>query len=323
MKNIFIKPGSTLRNFFPLVQKTRHYAWKYHDRVAQRLVISGGSVQFMDAALNFPENVGLNYSTPLFWNGPEAYEAPTSRALALFISRSQLFLDIGSSIGIYSVYAGVKFPQVTTFAFEPVSVIWEKNRAFHRANRLSEKNVFNLALGESVGPQKIIIPVYPTGLEEEQTATLCKDSWQAREEKIEQFEIYCTTLDAFATENALPPGSCCLKIDVENFEAAVPRGGKKFINSRRPWMVCEILPAQKINPATGSRINDNSEVMALVQELGYTPFAITAAGFFRMTATDFDRPRGVKDFLLAPAEKISPDISYLALSSLAEQLPQP
>jgi FkbM family methyltransferase len=327
MKNIIVKPDSLLRHFFPLVRKTRRCCWKYHDRMGVRLVISGGAVSFLDAVLNFPEGVGLLYSTRLYWNGPRAYETATSELLALLIGQSRVFLDIGSNVGIYAVYAGVKFPQVTTFAFEPVPVIWAKNRAFHRANRLPEKNVFNLALGECVGPQKIIIPVYTPSLEEEQTATLCQDSWQAHEEKVEEIEIQCSTLDAFTSANPLPDGACCLKIDVENFEAAVLRGGKKFINLRRPWMVCEILPAQKIDPATGHRSNDNSEVIALVQELGYTPFAITADGFFRMTAADFDRPRSVKNFLLAPAErlsaeKISAGISYLDMASVEKLLAQ-
>jgi len=321
MKDILVTPGSPLRKLFPAVRTLRSWAWKFHNRTGIRLVISGGWVGFLDAELNFPEKVGLLYSTPLFWNGPDAYEAATSRTISRLIAHSQLFLDIGSNIGIYSVYAGVKFPRVTTMAFEPVPSIWEKNRAFHQANRLSEKNVFNLALGESVGPQKIILPIYATGLEEEQTATLCQDSWQAHENQVTEMVIQCSTLDAFASANALPDGTCCLKIDVENFEAAVLRGGRKFITSRRPWIVCEILPDQIIDPATGKRSNNNSEVIALVQEFGYAPFAITADGFFRMTAADFARPRGVKDFLLAPAEKIPPATSYLALETLGQIVP--
>lgn len=305
-----------MRNLFPLVQRSRRYASKFYDRAGQRLVISSGGVQFMDATLNFPEKVGLTYSTSLFWNGPDAYEDPTSRALAALISHSRLFFDIGSNIGIYSVYAGVKFPHVTIFAFEPIPTIWEKNRAFHRANQLPEENVFNLALGDSVGPQKIIIPVYATGLEEEQTATLCADSWQAHETKVEELAIQCTTLDAFAGDRVLPTGICCVKIDVENFEAAVLRGGKKFLNARRPWIVCEILPEQKLDLATGKRTNDNSAVLELLHELNFIPFALPDDGFFRMTAEDFNRPRQFKDFLHAPAEKIAPDISYLALENL-------
>lgn len=274
----------------------------------------------MDAELIFPERVGLAYSTPLFWNGPDAYEAPTSRAISALVGKSKLFLDIGSNIGIYSVYAGVKFPKVKTFAFEPIPVIFEKNRAFHRANKLSDEVVLNVAVGDQEGSQTIFIPVYTTGLEEEQTATLCADSWQTKEEKVESIQVQCLTLDSFAAKSAFPDGRCTLKIDVENFEAGVLRGGKRFIGERRPWIVCEILPDQEIDPVTKVRRNNNHEVLALVKELNYVPYAITGDGFFRMSLEDFDRPRTIKDFLLAPKEAVSADMSYFTVTSLEELL---
>jgi FkbM family methyltransferase len=322
MKNIFVKTGSPLRKFFPLVQRLRGWAWKFHNRMGLRLVISGGKVRFMDTELDFAENVGLNYATPLFWNGPDAYEAATSHAIALLAGRSKLFLDIGSNVGIYSVYVGVKYPQVRTIAFEPVPAIWAKNCAFHRANNLSEASVQNLALSDRNGVQKMFIPVYVNAVEEEQVATLRADSWQVHEEKVETFEVECVTLDSFAQTTPLPDGLCALKIDVENFEAAVLRGAKKFIGTRRPWIICEILPCEEFDPATKTKRINNRETVELIKELGYTPFAITDQGLFRMTAQDFTRPRGLKDFLLAPTEKVPDDTYYLALASLAELLPQ-
>lgn len=320
MKNILVKTHSPLRKIFPLVRNLRAWAFKFHDRMGLRLVISGGKVRFMDTELNFAEDVGLNYSTPLFWNGPDAYESATSKTIALLVGRSKAFLDIGSNIGIYSVYVGVRFPQVHTIAFEPVPAIWSKNRAFHRANNLSEQRVQNLALSDRNGLQKIFMPVYMHAVEEEQVATLRADSWQAHEDKVETFEVECVTLDSFIPRNPLPDGMCTLKIDVENFEAAVLSGGKQFITSRRPWIVCEILPCEEFDIATKTKRNNNRATVELARELSYTAFAITDDGLFRMTASDFGRPRNLKDFLLAPAEKIPGEINYLALTSLAELL---
>ena len=189
MKNLVVKPGSFWRKLFPLVRKSRQWCCRYHDRTGSRLFISGGKISFLDAELVFPEDVGLIYSTRLFWYGPEAYETSTSRVIALLAGHSKLFLDIGSNIGIYSVYVGVKFPLVKTFAFEPVPVIWGKNRAFHRANHLPESTVLNNALSDSDGARTIYFPIFKTGLEEEQTATLNTVSWQAYEKKVETIEI--------------------------------------------------------------------------------------------------------------------------------------
>lgn len=312
MQNLIVKPGSWLRKTFPLLQKLRHGAKKFYDRTGERFILSGGTARFLDADLEFPENVALTYLTPLFWSGPDAYEAPTSRAIALLASHSKVFLDIGSNIGIYSVYVGVKFPAVKTFAFEPVPDIWKKNVAFHQANRLSEKIVQNLALSDRDGAQKIFLPVGTNCVEEEQTATLNDQSWQAHAEKVEAIEIRCLTLDTFAAQNELPPGACSVKIDVEGFEAGVLRGGKKFINTRRPWMVCELLPCEEFDPATKTLRNNNGPALAVLAELNYAAFAIAAEGFFRMTTADFARPRGLKDFLLVPKEKIAGDVAYLA-----------
>ena len=165
MNNRIVKPGSPLRKFFPLIKKLRHWAKKFHDRSGERFVVSGGKISFMDAELVFPENVAMTYTTPLFWSGPDAYEAPTSRAIALLASRSNVFLDVGSNIGIYAVYVGVKFPATNVFAFEPVPDIWKKNCEFHRANNLSDKITRNIALSDRDGAQKIFIPIFTTGVE--------------------------------------------------------------------------------------------------------------------------------------------------------------
>jgi FkbM family methyltransferase len=316
VRTIFIQPCSPVRKLLPIVQKLRYWAWKFHDRTAKRLVISGGKVKFLDAELRFPEKVGVNYSTELFWTGPDAYEAPTSRTIALLAGQAKVFLDVGSNIGIYSVYVGVKFPDVKTFAFEPVPGIWEKNCAFHRANGLPENTVHNNALSDSEGERTIYMPVFTDAVEEEQTATLNAVSWQAHEKQVEAIQIRCLTLDAFVTANPLPNGPCCLKVDVENHEAAVLRGGEKFIAARRPWIVCEILPCEEFDPATKTKRNNNRATLALVQELGYVPFAITGDGLFRMTPADFARPRGLKDFLLVPAEQVPADLSYFALENI-------
>ena len=74
MKPVFLKPGSPLRRIVPAIQQLRKLAAKFDDRAAKRLMISGGPVPFLDANLMFPENAGLIYSTPLFWDGGEAYE---------------------------------------------------------------------------------------------------------------------------------------------------------------------------------------------------------------------------------------------------------
>lgn len=304
----------------PLVQKIRRAHGRFTERISQRMIISGGRIRFLDVNLNFPEEVAVLYSTPLFWEGPEAYELATSRTIAQLAGRSQVFFDIGSNMGLYAVYVGLTCRQTMTYAFEPVPDIWRKNCAFHQANQLPVKNVFQLALSDRDGAQKIFIPVFAGAAEVEQTATLRADSWQANHEKVETVEIQCVTLDAFAANHPVPKGFCALKIDVENFEAAVLRGGRTFIQERRPWMVCEILPRDGYDVATKTLHNDNAETIKQLAELNYAAFAVLKEGYFRFSGADFARPREFKDFLLIPAEKLAGEVQYLSFTSLAELL---
>jgi FkbM family methyltransferase len=316
VKPIVINNDSVLRRLLPWVQKTRRGSWKYYDRTGIRLVINGGKIAFLDATLNFPENVGPDYATQLFWNGPDAYEADTSHVIASLLGNVRSFIDVGSNIGMYAVYAGVRHPEVLTYAFEPVPEIWQKNLAFHQANRLAVERVLNSALSDDNQPKQIFVPLYKNGLPDEQTPTLRPDSWQADSEGVRSFEIKCTTLDLFFAANELPAGPCLLKIDVENYEAAVLRGGHSFIRRHRPWMVCEILPCEEYNRETKTKSNNNRETLKLVGELEYVPFVITPNGLFRMAPPDFARPRQLKDFLLLPAETLPAEVFYLPVQSL-------
>jgi FkbM family methyltransferase len=318
MKNILIRKTSLLRKLIPFVKQIRIMLFKLHDRLGKRLVISGGKIQFMDRFLDFPEGVGMTYSTPLFWDGPEAYEPITSRTLDILIGNAELFLDIGSNVGIYSVYAGLKYPKVKTLAFEPIPSICEKNRQFHRANGLLVENVYNLAVSDRNGRQEIILPICEGGIEEEQTATLQKGYWETRMNKVQVIPIECQTLDDITSGYSTFQGMCLAKIDVENFEAAVLKGGLQFIAAHRPWIVCEILPDQGTEATTGIKINDNDEIVSLIDNVKYAIYAISDYGYFKLNSSDFSINRCFKDFLLIPEEHSLSSLSYFSMVELSK-----
>ena len=80
-----------------------------------------------------------------------------------------------------------------------------------------------------------------------------------------------------------------------------------------------MLPCEEFNPVTRTKHNNNRAALAVIEELGYAAFAIMGEGFFRMNLADFSQPRGdLKDFLLVPREKISPEVLFLALENVGE-----
>ncbi|WP_206018736.1 FkbM family methyltransferase [Rubritalea profundi] len=262
----------------------------------------------MGQLLKFPPKTGFLYSDALFWKGPEAYERETSIVIDTLLDGADTFLDVGSNIGIYSVFAKLKYPQITVHAFEPIPDIFRKNIAFHRANGLDVTLAHNIGCGDTNTTQQIYLPCPENALEEEQTATLRPDSWQASSNEMRLIDIECVSIDQFMEGYKKQIGCCFMKIDVEDFEAAVLRGASEFITKNSPFILCEILP----------REHGNVETVALVRKLGYRSFAVTREGLFEIKGDDFNRPRSIKDFLLIPADKLDAGIHYIAFSEIKQ-----
>ena len=118
------------------------------------------------------------------------------------------------------------------------------------------------------------------------TGTLVADGWQRRKQSAE-IEVRTSRFDDFEREH--PMKLDLIKIDVEDFEAAVLRGMRATLERDRPFLVCEILP----------REHGNQQTLKILGDLGYTPYWITPTGYIKVSRLDFDR-RGSLDFLLSP-----------------------
>ena len=62
-----------------------------------------------------------------------------------------------------------------------------------------------------------------------------------------------------------------MKIDVEGFETAVVRGGSKLFATKKPDVICEILPSS----------TRHQELDGMLRELGYQYFQINNSGLSR------------------------------------------
>ena len=166
-------------------------------------------------------------------------------------------------------------------------------------------------MGDRDGVQQLILPISTGGLEEEQTA---RCSRFVAEGPADDGEDRRSQRDPGT--RSLPWPACGGEGDPEDrrgeFRGCGFSRGEGFIERRQPWIICEILPWQKIDPVTQERSNNNEEVVELIIGLRYDIFALTDEGYFRMTAGDFSRPRDFKDFLLTPPGKIPREINYFS-----------
>jgi FkbM family methyltransferase len=296
-------------------------------QLTRRVRRNGGTCQYDGVTLRFPRNVGMGFLSEISWHGTEGFEPNTWRILRSLIEKSGTFIDIGANIGFYSVLAKRVSPDVDVLSFEPIPMLCEQNRAFHRCNQL-RSNVRQIALSDGDGLAKLYQPI-EDDIDETSASTLAGASWQARQAHRE-LDVETARLDTLLSGEVLRI-PVTLKIDVEDHEAAVLRGAAETIRKFRPFIVCEILPRPfRTGSLAGAEVvpwseqHGNAETARLIAEMNYGALAITAVGYFRFSQPDFPVDRPFTEFLLVPMEyfDIEDSRSYFRdLNEILEKLP--
>ena len=274
-------------------------------RIREVVRYNGGAVEYDGVTLVFPENVGMVYSSLIFWDGTGGYEPTTWRVLKHFILRAGHFVDIGSNVGLYAVLARKIRPELVIDAFEPIPAIHAHNVEFHKSNGADSGFVHRIACGDRDGEAVMFLPAMGDENEDEPTATLRADSWQSHKAARKEVPVPTMRLDTFMADKVRPL-PMFIKMDVEDFEAGVLRGAHEVFSRLRPVMVCEILP----------REHGNQETVSLLRALDYEFFGICREGVHRMTGADFFAPRPFTDFLCVPSASVPRDRNFLPYGEL-------
>lgn len=257
----------------------------------RKVKINGGSVNVEGIPIRFPANVGTVHLSSLYWRKGSPESEDIWWVLRALLPSAVRFADVGSYIGFYAVLAKKLNPGCDVWAFEPVPSIADKNRCFSAANAAPIR-LWEVALSDRDGEASLYLPDSDTGVEES-TATIEAHSWQeGRAEQGEASQLMVSTrrLDSLCQEHHWWPD--LMKIDVEDHEAAALRGMEKVLRTKRPYVICEILPRDHGNEAT----------LSMLRDVGYDLHAITPNGLFRVT--ELPRSRTYMDCLLAPASEI-------------------
>lgn len=229
---------------------------------------------------------GIGIASLLFWHGLDGFEPETSRTLRFFFERAETFIDVGANCGYYSLLGALWNSNLQVVAFEPVRPIFDGLRKNVVLNRLEDRiRCENMALSCESGRATLFLPT-GEGLDVEATGTLVSDSWQSRKGS-PRIEVEAMRFDEYETRH--PMRVDLIKIDVEDFEAAVLEGMQKIILRDRPFIVCEILP----------RLHGNQRTCRIVEALNYQPYWITSGGYIKVPRFDFGRDK-FTDFLLSP-----------------------
>lgn len=188
-------------------------------------------------------------------------------------------LDIGANIGIMSVHLAQKVPNATIHAFEPIPDNANVLKKILKRFKLKNVQVHECALGEQEGTVEMILPLNGKtkmqGLSHVKHDTI--DEWNEGQE----FEVPMKTLDDLFP-NVQIQG---IKIDVENFEFFVLKGGVQMLEKQKPFIYAELWE------------NKNRELcFELLHSLSYQTYVIEGNHIVRYDAKNHNK----QNFIFKP-----------------------
>lgn len=159
----------------------------------------------------------------------EDYE-PELRLLEQLLPPRGVFIDVGASVGVYSVVASkLVGSEGTVLAFEPGAETYPvlvKN--VNELNSVGNVETFQLAVSDAVGSARLyhVIGASLYSLAGSRDA----DEWEP---------VRTTALDHIVRERQLPVVSC-IKIDAEGAETLVLHGAAETLSRFRPVVIFEV-----------------------------------------------------------------------------------
>jgi FkbM family methyltransferase len=154
------------------------------------------------------------------------------------LPKNAYVLDIGANIGYMSVILSRKFSNGKVFSFEPVKVnLSVLNRLLAYFN-IDNVTVFDYALGDKEGEIEMIMPVEGS-VRMHGLSHVVHDSIDFINDG-DRYTVPIKLLDSFMSNSDLDNRLDGIKIDVENFEYYVLKGGIQILSKFKPIIYCEL-----------------------------------------------------------------------------------
>jgi len=167
-------------------------------------------------------------------------------------------LDIGSNIGITTVLMSKKVPKGKVHSFEPIPINFITLKKITERYDCTNTDLYPYALGDENGEVEMVLPKVKNVRMQGLSHVVHKDLTDFNEGKRYKSAIY--RLDDLEMLQGETPISG-IKIDVENFEYFVLKGGRDLITRDQPIIYAELWD------------NDNRKnCFTLMRELGYKIF---------------------------------------------------
>ncbi|HEY0670575.1 MAG TPA: FkbM family methyltransferase [Sphingobacteriaceae bacterium] len=152
-------------------------------------------------------------------------------------------LDIGANIGAMTVLMGKSAKNAFIYAFEPMPENAETLKKIVNFYKLKNVKIFEAALGEQKGELKMVMPVI-SNIKMQGLSHVLEEGSDEEWNKGEVFSVPVLKLDEI---EELRNGNriTAIKIDVENFEYHVLKGGEELLLKHKPIIFCELWENDK------------------------------------------------------------------------------
>lgn len=201
----------------------------------------------------------------LFWGNGTRPDPEQHYALAFvtnLASRADIFLDVGSSSGVFTLAASRRNPALQVHAFEIVPEVYAllfdncvRNDVLHRVT------CHHVGLGE--GGASVVLPVRTGG-------SSLPTSLSSRRNFATGVRVGIRTLDSLLPD--FPVGArMVIKVDVEGTENEVFQHGQRVIGQYHPDILCEVLASQSVPGVLEELLAFHGYSYYLVTEQGLQP----------------------------------------------------
>lgn len=270
------------------------FSKRFCNKIKRKVKINGKVINYFDHEIIFPKNVGINFSSQVFWNGSNNVEPNTVKCISLLFKVGDIFFDIGSNFGIYTLLAKRINSNIQVFSFEPLPNLQIDNKLFLYLNGVTDYTLINSAISDVDGEADFYVPDSFISVSEISSSSLESDFHYNQKFKQSKIIVPTMTLNTFMNVNKsiLTNKKIVLKIDIEGHEAHALKGARLFLKEFRPWIILEV----DLHPV---------KLVSLVLELkisNYLIYTITNQGLFKLSPDFLAAYTGERDFILIPAE---------------------
>ena len=168
-----------------------------------------------------------------------------------------VILDLGANIGIMTAHIASRRKNATVYSFEPIVENLAALKRIIRHYDLKNVKVFECALGDNNGEIKMVMPVI--GDVKMQGLSHVIKEGSGEQEAGNFYTVPLRKLDDFSELNEKNIRITAIKIDVENFEYFVLKGGRNLLAKHHPVIYSELWNNE-------TRTN----TITMLSELGYS-----------------------------------------------------